>query len=459
MSMSHILIVDDEKDVTELISARLQDKGFKVSSANSGLEALEHLEKNAPDLIILDLIMSGMDGYELLRKIRSAKKNKTIPVIILTGRLDQSDKVNALKMGIDDYITKPYDPEELVARIKVVLKRSKPIAAKQIKNVLITGGAGFIGSVLAKRLLKNKYKVTVVDDMSTGCKENIEDLIDNKDFRLIVGSITDETIVSKAIEECDIIYHLAATVGVKNVVEKPLETVIYDTIGTSIVLKYASAKGVKVVLTSTSEVYGKSDKIPFKEDDDVVIGPPDVNRWSYACSKMLDEFLAIGYHRERGLPVVIVRLFNIVGPGQIGHYGMVVPRFFKSALKNEPIHVYGDGTQVRCFTYIDDAIDIIIKLAETEKANGEVINLGSDNQISIKELANAIKRITKSPSKIVFEPYHKYYGSRFQDIKKRVPDLTKLKKILGVTPKTAIKEILEKTRRYYQENPKELDRI
>lgn len=326
-------------------------------------------------------------------------------------------------------------------------------------RVLVTGGAGFIGSALARRLLAEKYKVTVIDDFSTGRKENIQGLSANRDFNLIVGSITDETILSKEIEKSDLIYHLAATVGVKNVVEKPLETVIYDTIGTSIVLKYASAKRVKVVMTSTSEVYGKSEKFPFKENEDVVIGPPDVNRWSYACSKLLDEFLAIGYHRERKLPVVIVRLFNVSGPGQLGRYGMVIPRFFKSALKGRPLHVYGDGTQERCFTYIDDAIDLILKLSHNKKAVGEVINLGSDNLVSIRELASQIKRVTKSPSKIVFEPYYKYYGSRFQDVKKRAPDLAKLKKIAGETPRTTLTEILKKMNHYYQAHPEELERI
>jgi len=459
MSTSRILVIDDDKDTADLVAARLKSHGFKVSVANSGANALLFLKKNIPDLIILDLLMPGMSGEGVLRKIRSDNRIKRIPIIVLTAKSGQADKVKTLKMGIDDYITKPYEPEEFLARIKVVLKRAKPESAKKVRNILITGGAGFIGSALAKRLLRDGYKVTVIDDFSTGRKENLEGVLKHNDFQLITGSITDETILSKAVEECDLIYHLAATVGVKRVVENPLETVIYDTIGTSIVLKYASAKGVKVVITSTSEVYGKSQKVPFKEDDDVVIGPPDVNRWSYACSKLLDEFLAIGYHRERNLPVVIIRLFNVVGPGQVGHYGMVIPRFFKWAIKNEPIHIYGDGTQVRCFTYIDDAIEIILKLAENEKAVGEVINLGSENQISIKALAEQIRDVSRSSSKIVFEPYRKYYGSRFQDIKKRVPNLAKLKKISGLTPKVTIREILEKLKAYFKTNPQELERI
>ena len=462
MGRPHIFLIDDEKFTTDLISVRLEANGFDVSAANSPEEALDFLKTNRPDLILLDLLMPGMNGYKVLDKIRAGSLTKDIPVIMLTAKTVQADKVKALNKGLDDYITKPYDSEELLARIRAVLKRSKICEVKnikEIKNVLITGGAGFIGSVLTGALLKSEYNVTVIDDFSTGRKENLEKFAGDKNFHLIIGSITDESLIAKAVEKCDIIYHLAATVGVKNVVDNPLETVIYDTIGTSIVLKYASAHGVKVVITSTSEVYGKSEKYPFKEDEDVVIGPPDVSRWSYACSKLLDEFFAIGYHRQRGLPVVIVRLFNVVGPGQLGRYGMVIPRFFKFALKNEPMPVYGDGEQVRCFTYVDDAIEMIIKLASTEEANGEVINLGSENEISIKDLALEIKKIAGSSSEIVFEPYHKYYGANFQDIKKRVPDLTKLKRIAGSTPKTNLKEILEKTRRYFEENPEELDRI
>ena len=457
--MPHILIIDDEKDMVSVISLRLKGSGFNVSSANSGVEAIEYLKENRPDLIILDLMMPGIDGYEVLRKIRSNKNIKNTPVIMLTADSNQSDKVKGLEMGLDDFMTKPYDPEELLARIRSVLKRSMPQKPKKIKNVLVTGGAGFIGSALTRELLKKNYNVTIIDDFSTGTKENIADMAEEKGLRVITGSITDETIVSKAVEECDLIYHLAATVGVKNVVDKPLETIIYDTIGTSIVLKYATSRGIKTLITSTSEVYGKSDKYPFKEDDDVIIGPPEVNRWSYACSKLLDEFFAIGYHKERNLPIVIVRLFNVVGPGQLGRYGMVIPRFFKFALENKPIPVYGDGTQVRCFTYVDDAIDIIIKLAHIDAANGEVINLGSKNEISIKDLALKVKDITKSSSKIVFEPYQKYYGSSFQDVKKRTPDLTKLERIAGIVPKTTLKEILEKMNKYFKENPEELERV
>ncbi|MDD4954671.1 MAG: GDP-mannose 4,6-dehydratase [Candidatus Omnitrophica bacterium] len=459
MAQPRILVVDDDESIAFLLCARLKSYGFRTVAVNSGEEALRYLEKNLPDLIMLDYLMPGMDGCEVLKKIRSEKSISHIPVIMLTAKHDQSCKIEGFKMGLDDFMLKPYDPEELAGRIKAVLRRAKPPVLKKIKNILITGGAGFIGSALARELLKRKYRIAIIDDFSTGRRSNVKDMLGNKNFQLITGSITDEALVSKAVEKCDLIYHLAATVGVKNVVEKPLDTIIYDTVGTSIVLKYASPKGVKVVLTSTSEVYGKSKKYPFREDDDVIIGPPGVNRWSYACSKLLDEFMVKAYHDERGLPAVVVRFFNIVGPGQVGSYGMVIPRFFKSALNNEPIHIYGDGEQIRCFTYVDDAIDILVKLADNEKANGEIINLGSNNQISIKELALTIKRLTKSSSKIVFEPYRKYYGEHFEDVKKREPDLTKLKKIIGFTPKTGIQEILEKILHYFEENPEELNNI
>lgn len=327
---------------------------------------------------------------------------------------------------------------------------------KDIKNILITGGAGFIGSHLARALLAKNYNVSILDNLFTGRKENIEDIQDNANFKFIIGSITDEAILSKLIEQSDLVYHLAATVGVKNVVDKPLDTIIYDTFGTELVLKYASLRGVKVVLTSTSEVYGKSAAVPFKEDTDLILGPPDINRWSYACSKLLDEFLAISYYRERGLPVVVVRLFNVVGPRQVGKYGMVIPRFFKRALSNEPIVVYGDGQQVRCFTYIDDVVEILIKLAASEKADGEVINIGSNDPISIKNLALKIKEIVKSSSEIVFEPYSNYYGKHFEDIKRRVPDLTKLKRIIGDVPQDKLESILKKIKSYFDAHPEEL---
>ncbi len=453
---SVILIIDDEADVLKMVSRRLSRSGFSVLTASSGLHGLKLAGKAAPDLILLDISMPEMDGFEVLRRLRKNSKTASIPVMMLSGLYLEAQKVKALRMGADDYVTKPYDPAELMARINALIRRAERPAVKKIKHVLITGGAGFIGSHLTRALLEKKLHVHIVDDFSTGRESNLQEFLNNKRFHLVRGSITDEALLSKAVERCDLVYHLAATVGVKNVVDHPLDTLIYDTFGTGLLLKYASAKGVKVVLASTSEVYGKSKAIPFREDADLVIGQPEVNRWSYACSKLLDEFLAIGYHRERGLPVVIVRFFNIVGPGQVGSYGMVIPRLFKSALTRKPMTIYGDGEQIRCFTYIDDAVRILMKLAESDRANGEIVNLGSDHQISIAELAKKIKKLTGSSSKIVFEPYSKYYGNSFQDIRKRVPDLTKLKKIIGETPSVSIDEILRKAYAHLKSHPEDL---
>lgn len=460
MEIPTVLLVDDNPELLKLVSLRLESNGFKVRTASNGEEALDSIKKDIPDIIILDIFMPAMDGYQVLQKLRSDNKTVDIPIIMLSAAFSPQEKSKALDLGADDYVAKPYQPEEFISRVNALLRRAHSRkSGKDIKNILITGGAGFIGSHLARALLAKNYNIFILDDLSTGRKENIEDIKDNKNLQFIIGSITDEAILSKLIEQSDLIYHLAATVGVRNVIEKPLDTLIYDTFGTELVLKYASARGIKVVLTSTSEVYGNSAAVPFKEDTDLIIGPPDINRWSYACSKLLDEFLAISYHRERGLPVVVVRLFNVVGPGQVGRYGMVIPRFFKYALTNEPIVVYGDGEQARCFTYVDDAVEIIMELTFSEKANGEVINLGCNDQTSIKDLALKIKEITGSSSKIVFEPYSNYYGEHFQDIKRRVPDLTKLKRIAGRVPENKLDLILEKIKSYFDAHPEELGNI
>lgn len=335
----------------------------------------------------------------------------------------------------------------------------KKTILKKTKNILITGGAGFIGSHLAEKLLLLKHKITILDDFSTGTEGNIKHIIKNKNLRVIRGSTTDDILVSKCVARSSLVYHLAATVGVKNVVDNPVETLMYDTFGTELVLKYASAKGIKVIVTSTSEVYGKSEKVPYKEDADLVIGPPTVSRWSYACSKLLDEFLTIAYHKEGGLPFVIARLFNVVGPRQTGKYGMVIPRFFKNAFKNIPITIYGDGEQTRCFTYVDDIVKLLIEAAGAEKANGQIINLGGNNKISIKDLAVKIKELTKSSSQLIFEPYVKYYGKNFEDVKERIPDLTKLKDIIGYIPSTGMDEILKNIKKYYDSNPEAVNRL
>ncbi|MFH1868472.1 MAG: NAD-dependent epimerase/dehydratase family protein [Candidatus Omnitrophota bacterium] len=274
-----------------------------------------------------------------------------------------------------------------------------------------------------------------------------------------MGSVTDEMLSRNVISQCDYIYHLAATIGVKNVVDHPLETITHNIHETELILRYAFIKKIGVLITSTSEVYGKAPKLSLKENGDFTLGPPTVKRWSYACSKALDEFLGIAYHREHGLRVTLVRLFNIVGPGQVGHYGMVVPRFFKAALSNEPMYVYGDGNQRRCFTYVDEAVKILIKLASLPKAAGEITNIGSNQEISIKQLAHKIKSITESSSRIVYSSYSSYYGKGFEDIRRRRPDVTKLKRIAGTVPKMSIDQILLKLKKYYMDNPKEFERL
>ena len=460
MKKPKILIVDDEKIIADVVAACLREHGLDADTANSGKEALEYVRKKAPDLVILDLWMPGIGGGEVLEQMKSDEKTKNIPVIILSAKISRESEVEALNKGADDYINKPYAPEEIVARVKAVLRRTgSDEEKKKEENILITGGAGFIGSHLAEKLIKKGHTVYILDDFSTGRKENLERIKDSGKLHVTTGSITDNVLLDNVMEKCDYVYHLAATVGVKNVVDKPLDTIMYETFGTEMVLKYAAAKGIRVLLTSTSEVYGKSEKVPFMEHDDIVLGAPDVNRWSYACAKLLDEFLGIAYYHERNLPVAIVRLFNVVGPRQVGQYGMVLPRFFKRAFANEPIQVYGDGEQKRCFTCVDEVVHILMKIAREKEAYGQVTNLGSDQETSINELAEKVKKITGSRSAIEHKPYEEYYGKNFQDIKRRVPDLKKLKKIAGVTPKRSIEDILQSLKEFYEENPEELRRI
>ena len=455
-----ILIVDDEKVVAGVIAECLRKHDLNADIVNSGKEALEYADKHNPDLIVLDLFMPEMDGYEVLEKLKSQDATKYIPVVMLTSKISQEHKIKALDMGAEDYINKPYDAEEVVARVKAVLRRAGSCSSeRKIRDILVTGGAGFIGSYLTEALIEKGYVVHILDDFSTGRMENLAKVKDSDQLRVVTGSVTDEVLLDKTIEQCDYVYHLAATVGVKNVVDGPLDTIMYDTFGTEKVLKYAAAKGIKVLLTSTSEVYGKTEKVPFKENADIVLGPPDVSRWSYACSKLLDEFLAMAYYKERALQVAVVRFFNVVGPRQLGRYGMVIPRFFKSALAGEPLHVYGDGEQSRCFTYVEDAIEILLRISESQEAYGEVTNLGNNAEISINDLASKIKKLTGSSSEIVRESYETYYGDNFQDIRRRLPDLTKMEKISGILPQTNIEEILEKLNKYYKGNPEELEKV
>ena len=310
-------------------------------------------------------------------------------------------------------------------------------------NVLITGGAGFIGSHLTEALLGRGDTVCVIDNLSTGSMENIQHLQKEAELSFVVANIMNESVMRKLIEECDIIYHLAAGVGVKYVMDSALSSFLTNIGGTEVVLKLADTSGKKkVILTSTSEVYGNNGKVPFKEEDDRILGSVYNTRWGYSISKTVGEFLALAYWREKNLPTVTIRPFNACGPRQTGQYGMVVPRFVQSALLGQPLTVHGDGTQTRCFTYIGDVINALIAMAENEKAVGDVFNVGSDQEISIRELAERVLKLTGSNSEIRYIPYEESYGKGFTDIKRRVPDITKIQKLTGWTPKVQLDDLL-----------------
>jgi UDP-glucose 4-epimerase len=311
-----------------------------------------------------------------------------------------------------------------------------------VPRYLITGGAGFIGSHLSQALLARGDRVTIIDDLSTGRFENIEHLTANSHFRFAIDSITNEIVLDRLASECDVIVHLAAAVGVKLVVQSPVHTITTNVGGTEAVLKAARRYRAKTLLASTSEVYGKGLSVPFREDDDVLLGATCRHRWAYAASKMVDEFLALAYHREYGLPVVLFRLFNTVGPKQVGHYGMVMPRFVGAALAGEPLIVYGDGTQSRCFCHVRDAVRAIIALSQEPTAEGKVFNVGSVEQVSILDLAKRIISLTKSSSTICFVPYEQAYAEGFEDMQRRVPDITRIQQLLDWTPEFSLDQII-----------------
>ena len=309
-------------------------------------------------------------------------------------------------------------------------------------KTLLTGGAGFVGSHLAERLLSLGHEVMVIDNLSTGSIDNIEHLKSAKSFSYVIDSVTNEPLVAELIDRCDVVFHLAAAVGVKLIVEQPVHTIETNVHGTEVVLKHANKKKKLVFILSTSEVYGKSADVPFRESADLVLGPTLKHRWAYACSKMIDEFLALAYWKERKLPVIVVRLFNTVGPRQTGQYGMVLPTFVRQALAGQPITVFGDGTQSRSFTYVGDVVDALITLASEPRAIGDVYNIGNIDEISIKDLAERVKTMTGSTSPIQFIPYDQAYEAGFEDMPRRVPDLTKLHDLIGYEPKVQLDEIL-----------------
>lgn len=310
-------------------------------------------------------------------------------------------------------------------------------------KILVTGGAGFIGSHLCRKLIEDGHQVLVLDDLSTGTYENLEDIEDGKSLRLIVDSVNNAEMVDRCVREADYVFHLASAVGVRLIIDQPVRTIESIVGGTRNVLFSCARYRRPFLLTSTSEVYGKGSKVPFNENDDTVMGPTCTRRWSYACAKAIDEFLALAHWTESRLPVTVVRLFNTVGPRQTGQYGMVIPNFVMQALSKKPITVYGDGTQSRCFTHVKDVVVALVKLMSTPEARGQVINIGNDQEISIMDLARRVKALTGSESPIELIPYAQAYGAGFDDMQRRVPDLTKIKQLIGYRPTRSLDEILK----------------
>jgi UDP-glucose 4-epimerase len=312
---------------------------------------------------------------------------------------------------------------------------------------LITGGSGFIGSHLTERLLGQGHSVTIIDNLSTGSEENLSKV--KKNIKFHHGNILDKPLMEKLIAESDYVVHLAAALGVLNIINKPLESLKTNIQGTEVVLEASEKFSKPVLIASTSEIYGKNDKVPLSEEDDRIIGHPLKSRWSYSEAKAVDESLAYFYYLEKKLPIRIVRFFNTVGPRQVGHYGMVVPRFVAAALKNDPISVYGSGAQIRCFCHVDDALDALLIVMASEQAIGQVFNVGNNQQVSIEELAQKIIEITGSKSKITKIPYSQAYPEGFEDMQKRVPDISKIKNVLGWSPQKRLDQIIKDVVAFY----------
>ena len=319
-------------------------------------------------------------------------------------------------------------------------------------RVLITGGAGFVGSHLAEALLQRGDEVFILDNLSTGSIENVVHLKANPRFHYTIDTVSNEPVVAELIDRCDIVVHLAAAVGVKLIVEQPVHTIETNVHGTEVVLKHASKKRKLVLIASTSEVYGKSADVPFREDADLVLGPTSKHRWAYACSKMIDEFLALAYWKERKLPVIVVRLFNTVGPRQTGQYGMVIPNFVRQALAGQPITVFGDGTQSRSFTYVGDVVRGMVALIDEPRAIGQVFNIGNGHEITIGDLAVKVKRMTGSSSEIVTIPYDKAYEEGFEDMPRRVPDTTRIRELVGYRPTVELDETLTRVIEHFRQH-------
>ena len=315
---------------------------------------------------------------------------------------------------------------------------------------LITGGAGFIGSHLSDALLDGGHQVLVLDNLSTGSMDNIAHLKGRAGFEYFIDTFDNEPLLAELIDRSDVVFHLAAAVGVKLIVEQPVYTIETNLHGTEVVLKHANKKKKLVVIASTSEVYGKSEAVPFREDSDLVMGPTPKHRWAYACSKAIDEFLALAYWKERKLPVIIVRFFNTVGPRQTGTYGMVIPNFVRQALAGEPITVFGDGLQTRSFSHVHDVVGAVLKLVVEPKAIGQVVNIGNTQEITIRALADRVRELSGSSSPIKLIPYDEAYESGFEDMPRRVPDLTKIEGLIGYRPRYSLDDILAQVIEYFR---------
>jgi UDP-glucose 4-epimerase len=325
-------------------------------------------------------------------------------------------------------------------------------------RILITGGAGFIGSHLSDFLLSLEHDVTVIDDLSTGSMDNIREAKENPRFQYFIDTIFNKPLLAELIDDAEVVFHLAAAVGVLNIVESPVRTIETNVGGSELVLELAAKKKKRVLIASTSEVYGKSTKFPFSEEDDLVLGPTTKGRWSYACSKAIDEFLALAYHRERKLPVTIVRLFNTVGPRQTGRYGMVLPTFVKQALCGEPLTVFGNGEQSRCFTHVGDIVQGLVQCVSCNEAVGQVFNLGNTEEVTMNALAEKVIETTGSTSTIKYLSYEEAYGAGFEDMQRRVPDISKARQWFGYAPTQSLDDIIESVVAFYKLNSRSFSR-
>ncbi len=321
------------------------------------------------------------------------------------------------------------------------------------KRYLITGGAGFIGSHLAARLLAGGHSVVLLDDLSTGRLDNLVDIANHPHVQLVRDSVENHHTVGLLMSQCDAVYHLASAVGVQLIVDEPVRTIQTTIHGTEVVLQAAHRFGRPVLITSSSEVYGKGMRVPFSEEDDVVMGPTCHSRWCYAYSKGIDEFLGLAYHRQFGLPVTIVRLFNTVGPRQVGMYGMVLPRFVTAALAGRPLQVYGDGSQTRCFCHVDDVIGAMIELSQTPAATGQIFNIGGDEEISINDLAHRVVQLSGSASTIEHITYEQAYGRRFDDMQRRIPKLDKIRSVIRFERRHALEDIIRSVIDFQSRHP------